>query len=169
MMQAREFISVQDQVIKITGLYGIKFLSSLIYPFIESYWVTFCFLANSMQKFSLSLFNLAFKVQYLADTLYSEGQLINYDCCSMEAIANALNKLTTLGILTPRNAMFRDEHSKEYWYAEEEDNGKLKELYERTSFLKPVVAVSQGFLKFEDDVKRILAKPNKKGPGLAKL
>lgn len=52
-MEARNFISISnskngDQIIKIKqeGEFAIRFLSSLIFPFVESYWTTVTFLSN---------------------------------------------------------------------------------------------------------------------------
>mmetsp|Transcript_29853 Transcript_29853/g.29016 ORF Transcript_29853/g.29016 Transcript_29853/m.29016 type:complete len:84 (+) Transcript_29853:184-435(+) len=53
-MQQRNFIVVEtgsdlQEKVKIhpNGDFGINFLTSLLYPFIESYWITFYYLVNS--------------------------------------------------------------------------------------------------------------------------
>mmetsp|Transcript_8969 Transcript_8969/g.6734 ORF Transcript_8969/g.6734 Transcript_8969/m.6734 type:complete len:169 (+) Transcript_8969:917-1423(+) len=92
-MQARELVTREGDVLRVANLQGVKFMASLASPFVESVWVVFCFLAHAHQNFSLNRLSLAKKVQHLAEILYSEGHLINYDCCSLESIGNAVARI----------------------------------------------------------------------------
>mmetsp|Transcript_23364 Transcript_23364/g.17792 ORF Transcript_23364/g.17792 Transcript_23364/m.17792 type:complete len:213 (+) Transcript_23364:116-754(+) len=99
-MQGRGFVSREGDTIRVSSLSAIKFLASILNPFIESYWVTFCFMAHARQSFSMQRVGLSKKVQHLAEILYSEGTLVHYECCSLETIGNALQKLATLKIVS---------------------------------------------------------------------
>jgi len=45
------------------------------------------------------------KVQWLADSLYIEGHLTNYECCSLETIGNGIKMLANLKVLVTREEM----------------------------------------------------------------
>ncbi len=59
-MSQRGFLTISGSsspIVKIQkgdGEFGIKYLSSLVLPFIESYWVTVSFLANMTPSLSLT-------------------------------------------------------------------------------------------------------------------
>ena len=65
---------VGDDSIRMTknGKFPLKFFSSLILPFVESYWVTLSFVKQMQPKVDLLQQDIEQRVQWLAETLYDE-------------------------------------------------------------------------------------------------
>lgn len=95
---------VGDDSIRMTknGKFPLKFFSSLILPFVESYWVTLSFVKQMQPKVDLLQQDIEQRVQWLAETLYDEGFLIYYDSCSLEPIGNAVQRYSSLRLLTKK-------------------------------------------------------------------
>jgi hypothetical protein len=142
------------EMIKITkdGEYAIKFLSSLLHPFIESYWVTLSFIRNLAPTSNhpyTTLDHMELKVQLLAETLYDEGHLVYYECCSLETITNSISKLVSLGVVNAKELTKTQSYGNENLCiikTDEKTAQLLKNLYERISFFKPVVTSVSGFI-----------------------
>lgn len=96
--------------------FSIRFLSSLILPFVESYWVTLSFLANIDQSLNHKQGMIEQKVQWLAETLYDEGLLLYYECCSLESIGNSIEMFAKLNIL--RTKPFKEGEEPVYYLSE---------------------------------------------------
>ncbi len=168
-MISRGYITVESGIVKVIQEEPIKFLSSLLLPFIESYWITLSFLTNMKQQISLTKNVLAQKIQWLAETLYHEGYLVHFDCCSLESIGNSLSKLVNLEILTSMHTNHKHQHPRKKFSNQSDDINEyfvnpeastiknLTLLYERMAFFKPMVAFKSGVVSLEHDIKRILA------------
>ena len=93
---------VGEDAIRMTknGKFPLKFFSSLILPFVESYWATLSFVKQMQPGASLLQQDIEQRVQWLAETLYDEGFLIYYDACSLEPIGNAVQRFSALGLLS---------------------------------------------------------------------
>lgn len=108
LMQDRGFLTVftqdnQEYVrLEANGKFAIQFLSSLLLPFVESYWVTLSFVnllpTNEMQTVD----DIDKKVQTLAETMFNESMLIYFESCSRESIGNALIRFSKLGAISQK-------------------------------------------------------------------
>ena len=173
-MAKRGFLQVITQggqeSIRITseGKFAITFFSSLMLPFVESYWVTLSYIKLMPSGEMNTIEILEHKVQTLAETMYNEGILIYYESCSRESIGNAIHCFVQLGALRqkigakgqplPKNS-YTSSVQKEVAYfrsKEQQEEEEVSELFERMTFFKPIVTYHAGIINYEDDVKRIL-------------
>ena len=84
------------------GKFALNFLSSLLLPFIETYWVTMSLikLLPPLELHTLEM--LEIKVQTLAEAMFNEGFLIYFESCSRESIDNAINQYSKLRVLNKK-------------------------------------------------------------------
>lgn len=68
----------------------VTFLSSLVWPLVDTYWVTIVFLFSMRANQSLTLQKLIIQIQWFAESLYEERMLEHYESCSQDTIKNAL-------------------------------------------------------------------------------
>eukprot|EP00347_Sterkiella_histriomuscorum_P008623 403344386 len=166
-MEKRGFVEITNDaqpVVKIlkTGKFALKFLRSLISPFIESYWVTLSFLKQMRVGQQYLQADVERRIQWLAETLHDEGFLLYYEACSLESIGNSAQRYANLGVLKRLGEPYslQNQQPEIYYYMSDDKNdfNTVKELYERLTFFKPSLTLITGMINFEDDVKRILAK-----------
>lgn len=78
----------------------LSLLSTLIWPFIDSYWVTITSLfALRRPAGAVTRDDLLKRVQWLAETMYHERLIGFYESCSLETLQNAVAQLHTWGVL----------------------------------------------------------------------
>lgn len=78
----------------------LSLLSTIIWPFIDSYWVTISSLfALRRPAGSASRDDLLKRVQWLAETMYHERLIGFYESCSLETLQNAVAQLHKWGVL----------------------------------------------------------------------
>lgn len=165
-MQARGFITIQDEVVKVEeqGTFAIQFLSSLLLPFVESYWVTLQFVKLMPANELHTLDDIDKKVQAIAETMFSEGMLTYYESCSRESIDNAITRFSKLGALCEKaiegngSRLFGTSKIAFFRSAESKQAADVKDLHERLTFFKPISRA--GVVSYDADVTRILQKRN---------
>jgi glycerol-3-phosphate O-acyltransferase len=69
----------------------INFLNSLIWPFIDSYWITFMFIYSLFPSKFVQQSQAIVKIQALADRLHKDQILPFFESCSQEVIKNAIS------------------------------------------------------------------------------
>lgn len=83
----------------------LSLLSTLIWPFIDSYWVTITSLfALRRPAGAVPRDDLLKRVQWLAETMYHERLIGFYESCSLETLQNAVAQLHTWGVLETHTA-----------------------------------------------------------------
>ena len=70
----------------------VNYLTSLIYPFIDGYWVTLTFINKFIlgKQKRISLDQLRTRIQWLAETLHDDGYIKFYESCSMDVIKTSI-------------------------------------------------------------------------------
>ena len=81
----------------ITGESFILFVCSLIWPMVDSYYVTLLFGLSMLHK-SIEQSLILKKVQWLAETLFEERVIPYFESCNIESIKNAIQTYQRLGI-----------------------------------------------------------------------
>ena len=71
----------------------VSFLSSLIWPLVDTYWVTVVFLFSMKQKQPIAVSKFIIQIQWFAESLYEERVLEHYESCSQDTIKNAVSIL----------------------------------------------------------------------------
>lgn len=85
--------------IKPTAKNAIAYFSSLLQPFIESYWVTL-YVIKFLPQEVFPVEKVEQKVQMLAEIMFNEGSLLFNESCSREPIGNAITRYTALNMLS---------------------------------------------------------------------
>lgn len=104
MLKSNTLLQKEDGLIVIhpEGENHINYLNSLIWPFIDTYWVTFVFIFSLVPSKFVQESKIYEKIQWFAESLY-EDQIINfYESCSQEIIKNAVNTFYTDGIIVKK-------------------------------------------------------------------
>ena len=68
----------------------VTFLSSLIWPLVDTYWVTVVFLFSMRSNQTITQQKLIIQIQWFAESLYEERMLEHYESCSQDTIKNAI-------------------------------------------------------------------------------
>lgn len=96
-LMASRSIEESDGKIRIKDESRLNFLSSLIWPYIDSYWITGFYLCSV--KAPIKTEKLVCQIQWFADNMYQERVITTYESCSLETIGNALKTFTIWGVL----------------------------------------------------------------------
>lgn len=94
----------------------------------------------------------------MAETLYEEGYLTNYECASLETIGNSIETYLKLGVMGSQTLLKGNGEAELVLFIKQDQkiNALLKSVYERLTFFKPRVTFNFGIIKFEEDVKKIV-------------
>lgn len=77
----------------------INYLNSLLWPFIDTYWVTFVFIFSLVPSKFVQESKICEKVQWFAESLYEDQIISFYESCSQEIIKNAVGTFHKQGII----------------------------------------------------------------------
>jgi glycerol-3-phosphate O-acyltransferase len=80
----------------------LSLLSTLMWPFIDSYWVAVTSLFALRPRGEVTTEDLLKRLQWLAETMYHEKLISFYESCSRETLQNALLLLERWGVLSSR-------------------------------------------------------------------
>ncbi|GMF60546.1 unnamed protein product [Phytophthora fragariaefolia] len=80
----------------------LSLLSTLMWPFIDSYWVAVTSLFALRPHGEVTTEDLLKRLQWLAETMYHEKLISFYESCSRETLQNALALLERWGVLSSR-------------------------------------------------------------------
>jgi glycerone phosphate O-acyltransferase/fatty acyl-CoA reductase len=127
-------------VIHPEGENHINYLNSLIWPFIDTYWVTFVFIFSLVPSKFVQESKIYEKIQWFAESLY-EDQIINfYESCSQEIIKNAVNTFYTDGIIVKKKLETVSDGVKDpLVYTLEDafnDEDRMQQFFEKLSHFK---------------------------------
>ncbi|KAE9334826.1 hypothetical protein PR003_g13333 [Phytophthora rubi] len=81
----------------------LSLLSTLMWPFIDSYWVAVTSLFALRPRGEVTTEDLLKRLQWLAETMYHEKLISFYESCSRETLQNALALLERWGVLASRS------------------------------------------------------------------
>ena len=98
------------------------------------------------------------KIQWLAESLYSEGTVKYYEACTLQQIKNAVCKFASMGILSQQNVVQRKSKPKVYYQLHEiykADSDKITEFYEQVIFYLPFSS-SMNLHKILAEVRKLL-------------
>lgn len=114
--------------IRITNENRLNFLSSLIWPYIDAYWITGFYLCSV--KAPIKTEKLINQIQWFADNMYQERVITTYESCSAETITNALKTFTIWNIIEKNE---KDIISLASDYTGNGNENKLQEFVEHIS------------------------------------
>ena len=146
-MKERGFVQIEDDRVRVAssaeGTFAITFLSSLLWPFIDSYWMTFVFISSLLPTNFIDEAKMQQKVQWFAETMYQERVVSFYESCSLDTINNAILKFKQWGLLVLEERIGREGkqkkmsyHLNDEWVSGEDEEAKLQAMYDELTFFK---------------------------------
>lgn len=127
-------------VIHPEGENHINYLNSLIWPFIDTYWVTFVFIFSLVPSKFVQESKMYEKIQWFAQSLY-EDQIMNfYESCSQEIIKNAVATFYSDGIIVKKRLETISDGVKDasvYTLGDDyNDEDKMQQFFEKLSHFR---------------------------------
>lgn len=141
------------------------YMSSLIWPFIDTYWVTLTFILKFMlpQKTPLTIEHTEQRIQWLAETLHDDGYIKFYESCSLDTVKNSIRQFNKLGVLEKKKVKQRiagKMQEEKYWVLTQEysSENKLAEFHNRLGAFrsKPSMKIQSFDKKFRMEDEEML-------------
>lgn len=102
-MEQRNILSIEDGLLKYSTPKdkpnGLVFLCSLIWPFIDSYWLTIVYIYTLFPDKTVEESKIRSKIQWFAENLYEDKIILHYESCSFDFIGKAVDYYITDGLL----------------------------------------------------------------------
>jgi len=89
----------------------LTFLCHMFWPFVESYLVG-CLTLFTITSDGIKPNELQQRMSWLAEKMYDEGKVNFFESCNMEALSNAVNIFTRLGILKQKDVSIIEDRKK---------------------------------------------------------
>lgn len=123
----------------------INFLNSLIWPFVDTYWVTFVFIFSLVPSKFVTEGKMYEKTQWFAESLYEDQVISFYESCSQEIIKNAVAKFYSDGIIVKRKLETISDGTKDpnvYTLSDDfNDEDTMQKFYDKISFFRKTTLV----------------------------
>ena len=115
----------------------INFLNSLIWPFIDTYWVSFVFIFSLVPSKFVQESKIYEKIQWFAESLYEDQIISFYESCSQETIKNAVITYYSDGIIVKKKLQTISDGVKDpsvYTLSDEyNDENMMQQFFEKLS------------------------------------
>lgn len=123
----------------------VNFLNTLLWPFIDTYWVTFVFIFSLIPSKFVQESKMYEKVQWFAQSLFEDQIMSFYESCSQEIIKNAVNTFVKHGIIIKQKLQTISDGVKDesvYTLGDEyNDEDKMQQLFEKLSHYRKTTLV----------------------------
>ena len=83
-----------------SGESKIIFIQSLIFPIVDSYYVTLFYILTFVKNKGIDKSSFCSKVQWLAELLHKQGSIQYFESCNQASFSNALEKFVQKGVLS---------------------------------------------------------------------
>ena len=128
---------------------GLLFLCNLIWPLIDTFWVTLIFIYTLYPTNKVEVSQVPSKIQWFAESLYEENIVLHYESCSQEIINHAVKHFLKNGIIVTEEVKGETGDSNliglSKRYQENED--LIQEEFDKLSFFKKLSLVKFSNLK----------------------
>jgi len=102
-MIKRQIVSLEDNMIKYVTpsgqANGLLFLCSMIWPFIDSFWLTLVYIYTLYPDIKVLESKILNKIQWFAESLYEDNIVLHYESCALDTISHALDHFLQKGII----------------------------------------------------------------------
>ncbi len=109
-MLERKIMLIKDGrlVLKVGAETFILFVSSLIWPMIDSYYATLLYtismsIGKEGSSASVESAHIVKRIQWLSESLYEERVLKLFEACNIESIKNAVQTFKEMGVLQAKS------------------------------------------------------------------
>ncbi|CAI2365141.1 unnamed protein product [Moneuplotes crassus] len=103
LMEERKILYLEDDLMKYetphNGQNGLLFLCSLIWPFIDTFWLTMVYIYTLFPENHVTKEKVLSKIQWFAESLYEDNIVLHYESCSFDIITKALEYFKSKGII----------------------------------------------------------------------
>lgn len=121
----------------------VNYMSSLIYPFIDTYWATLTFVLKFIlgKMSSVNQDQFRKRVQWFTETLCDDGYIKFAESCSMDIIKTSIYAFKMMGVLSKRKIVTKKgrKQVKETVYSITDEylqDGKLHELHQKLELFR---------------------------------
>ena len=87
-------------VLRTSGESQILFIKSLIFPMIDTYYVSLIYILTFIKNKGIDTASFAKNVQWLSELFFKQGSIEFFESCNQESIKNAMTTFIEMGILT---------------------------------------------------------------------
>lgn len=81
----------------------ILFVSSLIWPMIDSYYISLLYTLSMLENKSIEASVIVKRIQWLAEALFEEKVIFYYESCNIESIKNAVQTFKEMGVIKQKS------------------------------------------------------------------
>ena len=143
MLKERVIILKDNRVLlRTSGESQIVFITSLIYPMVDSYYVTLIYILTFIKNKGIDAVSFTKNTQWLSELLYKQGSIQYFESCNQESIKNALFTYIELGILSKKGMYL--ELNEKYQESEAQVVDMLEQInkYRSTSQIGDVLSLN---------------------------
>ena len=156
-MEQREIIFTEFGMIKYQTpndeTNGLLFLCSLIWPFIDSYWLTIVYIYTLFPDKFVPEDKILSKIQWFAESLYEDNIVVHYESCSYDIINKALDFFIQEGVIVKEEreigekgyALHPDYHN---------DEDLIQQMFDKVTFYKKLSLIK--FTNLKSDIQKTL-------------
>jgi len=134
-----------DIIIHPNGENRLNYLNSLIWPFIDTYWVTFVFIFSLVPSKFVQESKIFEKIQWFAESLYEDQIISFYESLSQEIIKNAVAKFYSDGFIVKKKLETISDGVKDpsvYTLSDQyNDEDTMQQVFEQLSFYRKTTLV----------------------------
>ena len=84
----------------------ILFVSSLIWPMVDSYYVSLLYCLSLYASKNIEASVIVKKIQWLGESLFEEKTLNYYESCNIESTKNAIQTFKEIGVLQQKSVFY---------------------------------------------------------------
>ena len=132
---------------------GLLFLCSLIWPFIDSFWLTVVYIYTLFPEKYISQNKILSKIQWFAESLFEDNIILHYESCSLDIIKKAIDYYLDEEIIVLEE---RKEEGMCYSLhpAYQQDEELLQQVFNRLTFYKKLSLIK--FTNLKTDIQKTL-------------
>lgn len=152
LMHRRNIIIIENDLLKYetptNQTNGLVFLCSLIWPFIDTFWLTLVYIYTLFPDKSIGETKINTKIQWFAESLYEDNIVLHYESCSIDFISRAVEYFISEGFIMKNNSS-PEEIVICLCPKYQKDDGLIQEEFDKITFYKKLSLIKFTNLKID--------------------
>jgi hypothetical protein len=152
LMHRRKIIIVEGDLLKYetpnNQTNGLVFLCSLIWPFIDTIWLTLVYIYTRFPDKSIGETKINTKIQWFAESLYEDNIVLHYESCSIDFISREVEYFISEGFII-KNKSSPDETTICLCPEFQKNEGLIQEEFDKLIFYKKLSVTKFTNLKID--------------------
>lgn len=157
LMERREIIYTEGENLKYATPTnkpnGLLFLCSLIWPFIDSFWLTLVYIYTLFPTSKVDEAKILNKIQWFAESLYEDNIVVHYESCSFDIISRAVDHFIAKEIIVrdttnPENVQISLHESYR------QDENLIQKEFDKITFFKKLSLIK--FTNLKTDIQKTM-------------